>query len=416
MLRWAPEPIGERMVDIVLSLNSFVQEHYGQEVATASYSSVKPTLRTLDDIQNKIEEVDQAINSIPGHKGRYLKSVTNSFRYFALSLQGDDIPYDTLIANIQELPTEIISEEKFGTLKDSVEKGLADLGYKGSLKEKATQWISDTVIKPEDVVSVAKGFRDLSKVGTLGRVIDLPEEDGLDDIQSIRGVFWSGYSKYQGNFRGKLTFNIDRPWTEPILAQIMTHEGYPGHQAFYCRWDWQYQKGEWPIEAAYYLIGSTTNALFEGGPETALHFLGWDDNKDSTSNFDAKAKAQYRLARDYLDMQRIAQTNACTLYNLHGESKEAVIQHMMGNAFMNEVEATNTFRFFSDPIQKLYYPCYYYGRWMVGDAYDEVPVNKREDFFKILYDTPHSTLTFVDAISELTGKPFVPFTLPRAAY
>jgi hypothetical protein len=97
------------------------------------------------------------------------------------------------------------------------------------------------------VTKVAENFIELSKAGTLKRVINLPQEDGIDTVKSIRGVFWSGYSKYTGNYRGNLTFNIDRPWTEPVLAQIMTHEAYPGHQAFYCRWDYFYMTHHIPL-------------------------------------------------------------------------------------------------------------------------------------------------------------------------
>jgi hypothetical protein len=48
---------------------------------------------------------------------------------------------------------------------------------------------------------------------------------------------------------------------------------------------------------------------------------------------------------------------------------------------------------------------------MVGLAYDATPVGKRDEYFNILYDTPHTTLTFIDDISELLGKEFSPFEI-----
>jgi hypothetical protein len=50
---------------------------------------------------------------------------------------------------------------------------------------------------------------------------------------------------------------------------------------------------------------------------------------------------------------------------------------------------------------------------MVGLAYDATPVDKRKEYFDILYDTPHTTFTFIDAISELNRKEFKPFELPN---
>ncbi|MFL6558090.1 MAG: hypothetical protein ACJ8MO_18480 [Bacillus sp. (in: firmicutes)] len=409
LLRWTDAPVGEKIVNIVVSINEQAQKLYSQEVATASYSDVLPSLSTFDEIGRAIDEVEPSIQSLSGHEGEYLRAMVNAFRYVARSLQGDEVPYEALIANIQELPSTLITEAQLEHAKELVDKGLSDLGYKGNLREKAGAWRSDTLIIPEEVTTVAENFRENSKQGTLHRVIGLPEEDGIDWIKPIRGVFWSGYSKYTGNFRGNLSFNIDRPWTEPILAQIMTHEGYPGHQAFYCRWDYLFLQGKLPLEASYYLINSPTNALFEGGPETALSFLGWDDVYEETPHVSDKQKEQYLVARNYLDYQRMFTTNACYMYNLGHVSKEEAVNYMINRGGITEIEANNAFRFFSDPVQKTYFPCYFYGRWMVGNAYKETPKEKRKEYFSILYDTPHTTKTFIKAISELTGKPFHAF-------
>lgn len=409
ILRWTSQPVGDAIVDIVLSLNEQAQSMHQTEVATASYSNIKPSITSLEAIGRKIEEVEKDIQGLEGHPGRYLRSMLNAYGYFVRSLQGDDLPYGEYIANIQELPSTLISEETMKGHRNLVEQGLTDLGYRGSLKEKAESWLKDTVIAPEKVVEVAESMKDKSKIGTLKRIIELPEQDGIDYIKSTRGVFWSGYSKYTGDFRGNLTFNIDRPWTEPVLAQIMTHEGYPGHQAFYCRWDYLFQQGKLPIEASYYLINSPTNALFEGGPESALHFLGWDRDEEETEGIPLAHKKQYKLARDWIDMQRMAMTNACYLFNTGEMSKEEAVSYMMEKGLLGEIEANNCYRFFSHPIQKTYYPCYYYGRWMVGKAYDSIPKKQRAEFFKILYDTPHTTNTFIDAVSVLSNKKFQPF-------
>lgn len=409
VLRWTSEPVGESIVDIVLSLNEQAQKLHGQEVATASYSDVKSSLTSFDQIGRKIDEVEKEIKNLEGHPGRYLRSMVNAYRYFGRSLQGDDLPYSEYIANIQELPSTLITDETISKQKQLVDEGLTNLGYKGTLKEKAEKWHEETLIPPEKVTAVAESMKEKSKAGTLSRVINLPEQDGIDYIKSIRGVFWSGYSKYTGDYRGNLTFNIDRPWTEPVLAQIMTHEAYPGHQAFYCRWDHLYQQGKLPIEASYYLINSPTNALFEGGPESALHFLGWDRDEQDTEGITLDQKQQYKLARDYIDMQRMFMTNACYMFNNGDMTKEEAVDYMINSGNLTAIEANNCYRFFSDPIQKTYYPSYYYGRWMVGKAYDAVAKDKRADFFMALYDTPHTTNTFIDAVSQLTGTNFQPF-------
>lgn len=409
MLRWLEPEVGTAMVDVVLSLDTYVKQHYEQEVATASYSDVMPTLNSLSEILAKVAEIEPEVATLEGHPGQYLRAMLKGFKYFARDLAGEKIPYTELIEGIQEITFQPIPASKSEFLANRVSAQLGALGYQGALRSQIDPWLEATKIPADQVVRVADKFLERSKEGTLARVIGLPEEDGIDSINEIRGVFWSGYSKYLGGYRGKLTFNIDRPWYEPVFAQILTHEGYPGHQAFYCRWDYLYQQCKLPLEAAYYLINSPTNALFEGGPEAALHFLGWDMPNEDTPAVTAEEKQQFALARDYLDMQRIATTNACYYVNTGSMNREEAIEYMAKTGYVKEVEAGLAYRFFSDPIQRLYYPSYYYGRWMIGRAYDSVSVEARPAFFKTLYDTPHTTRTFIQAIAELTGKPFDPF-------
>lgn len=409
MLRWMEPEAGTAVVDIVLSLDAYVKQHRGQEVATASYSDTRPTLHTLAEIVDKIDALSPEVEKLQGHPRTYLQAMLKSCHYFARDLTGDEIGYIELIHGIQEIDIEPISNTKSEGLANRVSERLGKLGYGGVLSEQIDAWLAANRIPEHDVVKVADKFLAKSKHATLARVIGLPEEDGIDSVNEIRGVFWSGYSKYQGSFRGKLTFNIDRPWYEPIFAQILTHEGYPGHQAFYCRWDYLFQNGKLPLEASYYLINSPTNALFEGGPETALHFLGWDEEGEDTPDVTEQEKQQFAVARDYLDMQRIAMTNACYYVNTGQMRRDEAISYMWKKGYVKPLEAGLAYRFFTDPIQRLYYPSYYYGRWMIGRAYDSVPVARRPEFFKTIYDSPHTTRTFVQAITDLCNRPFLPF-------
>lgn len=408
-MRWIEGPIGDNIVDVVLSIDAQVKRLYNQDVALANYSKSKYTLDSFDKIGYTIEEIDKTIENLKGHKGEYLRSMVNSFRYYNRTLQGDKIPYDELMMGIQELPVHIIAADNISVLNEAIDKQLSDIGYKGSYKEKVVNWLQDTNIKPENVVEYAKSIVKFARTETFNKVVTLPEDEGIASINSIRGVFWSGYSAYLGNHKGTLTFNIDRPWSEPLFTHVLTHEAYPGHQTFYCRWDYLYQNGELPLEAAYYLINSPTNALFEGGPENALHFLGWDSENENTPEVSSDLRKQYVLARDFRDMQRIIQTNACYMVNKENVSKGEAIEYMQDLGMFNIVEAENTYRFFTDPIQRMYYPSYYYGRWMIGKSYDLVPPEKRSEYFKILYDTPHTTKTFIKAISNLTSTIFNPF-------
>ena len=409
MLRWTESPIGESLLDIVLSIHEQTVALHDDRAVLASYSDSKGTLRNFDEIGRKLDEIDANLRTLGGHPGLYLRAMAKAFRCQARNLQGDAIPYDVLLADIQQLPSGLIPEGRMVRQKERAETGMRALGYRGSFKEMAQAWLAATRIQPDQVTQVAQSLISVAKQATLERVISLPEGDGIDEVKSIRGVFWSGYSKYLGGYRGDLTFNLDRPWSEPIFAQVLTHEAYPGHQAFYCRWDHLFQTGLWPLEAAYYMVNTPTNALFEGGPEMALHFLGWDVEGDN-HEIPAEARVRYAVARDFLDFQRMAQTNACLLTNVDGATEIDALNYMTQVGGMTEIEARNSYRFFTHPIQRTYYPTYYYGRWLVGLSYALIDPANRAAYFKLLYDTPQTNSTFIEAIRGLTGQDFDPFS------
>ncbi|WP_416143658.1 hypothetical protein [Planococcus koreensis] len=135
-LRWTSEPVGEAIVDIVLSLNEQTLKLHDTETASASYSSVKPSLRNFDEIGRKIDEVEKEIQGLAGHPGRYLRSMVNAYRYFGRSLQGDDLPYAEYIANIQELPATLIPEETMAGHRELVEKAWGSSAIKAACKKK----------------------------------------------------------------------------------------------------------------------------------------------------------------------------------------------------------------------------------------------------------------------------------------
>lgn len=58
ILRWIEASISEDIVNVVLSLNEQSQKLHSQEVATASYSHVQPTLATFNQIGDKLDEID----------------------------------------------------------------------------------------------------------------------------------------------------------------------------------------------------------------------------------------------------------------------------------------------------------------------------------------------------------------------
>ena len=405
----AKEGIGERIVDIVGSISEITASRYDDTTMLANYGHIAPTLKTPEAIREEAKAVKMEIADMTGRNKVYLDGMLSAFEMYARILGGENIPYRDAIRVMQQVELRPIPEKTFGELAQTIEEELGNFGYRGNLGEKVTAWLRDTAIPAQDVTKFSEKLLDKAKKRCETDITAMAEGDGIDGVYSITGVFWSGLSRYLGDFRGDLTFNIDRPWSVPTFSNILCHEGYPGHQAFYSHWDDLYRQGKLPLEAAFYsTAGNPADPMFEGSPECGLHFLGWDDLEADTPEVTDEDKRIFLAGRHVQDLQRMLQEQACYLHHVEGASKEDVIAFMLKDGIYNEIEANNTMRFFTHPVQRYYYPCYYYGRWMVYGCYSEVPREKRADFFRLLYDRPHTNETLIAETAELVGHAIDP--------
>lgn len=409
MLYWTTPEIGHKMVDVAMSLHRYTQEKYNFDSVLANYAHIQATLPDLETIGCTIEELEKELEPYDGLRGDYLKGTLRALKGFTRVMCGDKLTYEEKMREIMELPVQPIPDTKYESLRESVDRKMTDLGYRGSTMKMISDWKEDWLIPADDVISFARKYLGACKAATLERVTQLPEEDEIRELYGVRGEFWSGHSSYQGDFKGRLRFNLDRPWSGPTFINTLAHEGYPGHQVSYCRWDWLFRQGKYPLEGAFYMLASPANTVFEGLPENGTHFLGWDQPGSDASEIPEELKVQLSLAWDVSDLQRIIQTRACMMYNVDGASEADVMEYFRKTEIFSQIEGVNTFRFFSHPIQHIQYPSYYYGKWMVRKAWDLCTEEQRKDLFVLLYDNPLSNHTFIKGVERLTGKEFRPY-------
>jgi len=410
MLRWLPEEYSDRFQDAVSSLNAQTQRVYGCDLVLADYRQKPGTLTSLEQIWDAFADAGKVIDTLPGHPGEYLRAMLPGFKMILRVMQGDQIPYTQQIADMQEIESRIITDQQIAKLGDALDKELYELGYhQTTVAEKTMQFLADTVLPAEEVVPTTKAFLKRCQDACKAKVLDLPDDDGIDEVYGLHNTIFSGNSAYLGNHKGKLSFNLDRPWSMPTFGNVLCHEGYPGHQAFYCHWDVLFQQGKLPLEGAYYVKNTPTNSLFEGVPENALHFLGWDDMEQDTPEIPDEQKRHFSAGRKIQDLQRMYQQNGCHFANVDGMSKDDVVEYMMKSGLFQRSEGEAAYRFFTDATRRTYYNSYFYGRWLVANAYALFPADRKSEFYRLVYDNPHTNSTFIKAVQQATGKTFEPF-------
>lgn len=404
-LTYTDPDTARRVVDVALSLSELGLPRYGRPLVLANYTDVaSPSLTSLTAVDDAIDEIDGAAQRLDGHPRAYLGALTTAYRTLAGVIRGDDRPYGELVRGILEIDHVPIAASETTRLRSELHDLLARLGYAGTLEQQVPAWLAATSLTGDAVIEFGQGILDDARRATEERVLKLPPGEGIDSFTGIRDVHYSGRSQYTGGFRGWLHFNVDKQWQRDLFVHVLCHEAYPGHQTFYALWDELYQQGRWPIEAAYYQLNAPTNAVFEGGPEMAMHFLGWDQGDDP------KAVA-LRAAVAYMDLGRIAMNDTCLWVNTGEMTEDEAVERMVEHFVLRD-DAERVVRFFTDPLARTNYAQYYYGRRIVRLAFERFAGSEadRQRFFDLLYRTPHSTRTFVDAVAEASGQPFDPFT------
>lgn len=394
-----------RFVNVVASLSKIGEGHkyLGREMLLSDYSGIAPSFTTLDEVDEELAQVETAVRPLTGHPGAYMHAVLTGARAVLSILRNEGRPYLELVRDIIQVDFRPIPATEATRLRDELSTGLSELGYTGTLRQQVDTWLAATSLTGEVVLEFGKSILAKARTDTLARVTPLPDGEGVDSFTGVRDVFYSGRSAYTGNYRGWLRFNIDKTWQRDVFAQVLCHEAYPGHQTFYTLWDELFRQGKWPLEAAFYTRNAPTNPIFEGGPEVAMHLLGWDVG-------DTYEALSLRLGQTYKDLGRIAMNNACLAVNTGQMTREKAVELMVDHLVLRD-DAERAYSFFTNAVSRTHYPQYYYGRRIVNEALKRMEGNdaSRRRFINILYRTPHTTSTFINAVAEAIGEPFDPF-------
>ncbi|MDO4489648.1 MAG: hypothetical protein Q4B85_01035 [Lachnospiraceae bacterium] len=413
MLYWSDEGSAKLFVELYVSVIHRAAEQTGSFVEFFNITGQKPVMKTEEEMKRAAEQLNMAFSGISGHRGEYLRDMLRGVETLLALTCGEKIPYQEAVRRILGFEMREVSEERFIRVSHEVDRMLEEDGYHQSTTgQKVKQWFEDNLLQPEELSDTALSVLALLQRETR-RIIPLPEEEGWGKLELTEGVSWGAFSDYQGHYITNMLMNRESVWKRPNFIDTVAHELYPGHHTWYTRREQLFYQDQVPLEASVLGIGSAEDLLFEGMPESGVHFLGIDDPQVETEGMDSELKHKITLARMIIQCTRILEINACYHYHVEGASREQVIQELTGDGWFEQTVAERVFRYFSHPLNSLYYPSYYYGRWIMTYAYDCFAPEDRELFFRTAYDVPHTTGTFIRRIEELTGEAFDPVTMAQ---
>ncbi len=412
MLIWSDEASAKLFIDLYVSALALAHEQTGSFLEYFNVTGQKPGMKTLEEMQAAAETLQPRFDAVEGEPGEYLRHMLRGVRTLLRTLAGETIPFVEAMEDITGVRIGKISDARRKRVLAQIEAALQAEGYSGaSVAQMVTAWYRDNNLEAERLPETARTYLEILQRETHRILPDLPAEEHCGGVELVQGVTWAGFSQYEGNYVTTMLLNRQSIWKKPTFIDTVSHELYPGHHTWYTTRESRFHAGELPLEATVIGVCSAEELLFEGLPENGAHFLGIDDPSKPVEGMDLAFQKKIGIARLILEYVRILEVTACYQHHVEHRTKEDIIAGLTADGWVEPVVAERVYRYFSHPVNGLYYPAYFYGRWIVTYAYDRLAPEQREDFFRFAYGQPNSTPMFIRHIAELTGQPFDPVAL-----
>jgi hypothetical protein len=141
------------------------------------------------------------------------------------------------------------------------------------------------------------------------------------EYKAVTDKPWGGYNYYQGNYRSRNEFNVDRPFSKHGLTAVIYHE-YEHHVSNLWR-EKAYHDNDWTDLSIVPLTGRCV--ISEGTADTAIDFLAVGEGTDDA-----------RRIRALSNLSRMCSMNAAIMLNHEHASVDDVVAYLVERTFRKE--------------------------------------------------------------------------------
>lgn len=348
----------------------------------------KPPLQDLTErtarLANDISQADGMDAQRKDFLARQVKGMQMSLRL----LRGEMVPLAEEVEALYDVQPVWVDESNF-------EQAHKELDYLlprgGSLAERKQEWnraLEIPVEKAKELLpAIIKRLRDLTR-----QKFNLPDAEDFT-LEFVSDRPWSAYNWYLGGFRSRIDINTDLPLQINELANLIAHEGYPGHHT-----ELSIKEQKLVTEKNYYehtiaLINSPSCVVSEGIATSALEALFTDD----TLNAWYRDELLPRANMSHIDSKRIVEIGnalkkaggimgnvSFMLYDQHKSEAEAE-RYLQRYALSTEKERKHLIRFVSNPLSRSYVFTYDIGYDLLEELFAH---GDHDQYFKRLLEEP----------------------------
>lgn len=207
-------------------INGYIDYYYGPRnikliVENENIKSPKNLLKACKSLQNQLR--NQAFDE---NRIKYFDKTLLAIHTILQKLDGEKIPYLTLIENIFDFTPEFYDDDYFYNLAIKANELYRGTG---SLYEKMNKYAEQRTIPLYKLENFFKKAISVARNRTKELFPNLLPASENVNIEFVENKRWWMYNWYLGNFKSRIEVNKSNNvyWTD--LLNFACHEGYPGH-------------------------------------------------------------------------------------------------------------------------------------------------------------------------------------------
>ena len=363
-----------RFLELGLRLGKHVDElvdgYYGPEDIAGAVAAEAPRdpAALVGDAQELLAEVAE---------DPWLAAQVRALWAQARKLTGDQLTYAEEGELVYGIEPRWHDEEPFRTAAAMLEEALPGAG---DLGVRLAHWYNTTAVPPDILEQALRDVAaELRRLTLLS--IGLPEGEDFE-LELVQDKRWTGYARYLGGLRTRISVNTDLPILAGDLVNLTSHEIYGGHHTHHVWQEAELVRGRNELEWTLTLLGAPTAVIAEGIATVGPPIVAGDGQQLAAAvlgrlGFAYDAALGARVAESSRLLQGVSANVAMLLHDRGTSIEEARDYAATWSLRPDERVATMVARQAESP-SPVYQHCYWQGRELVDGYVGGDPKRFRE--------------------------------------
>jgi hypothetical protein len=296
----------------------------------------------------------------------WLRDQVLGLRTYAGVLAGESVRYADEVEGCYGVRPTYTDEAVFAAAHAQLEELLPG---DGRLADRQAQWESSVRIPTEQIERTIAAVIEEARART-GRLVELPAGEGVE-LEVVRGEPWWAFCEYLGEYRSRISVNVDLPMSAIELLRLTMHETYPGHHVERCCKENLLVRGQGLLEETLVMVPTPQSLVAEGIAVLAPRVLLEGQGGEALAALTRETGVELDLARA-LAIERAAEplrwveVNAALMLHDAGAGETEVKGYLERWGLLSPELAAHVIRFFGEPSSRTYIVNYPAGRDLCG--------------------------------------------------